>query len=465
MRYILFWVAALLTATQVLAQQTPIYSQYYMNPYLYNPAAAGDAGTQAHFLYRKQWVNIEGSPETHALTIDGKMDGQPIGLGLTFYNDVSNVLSRSSIGLTSSYSFKLAPDHKLSYGMTFQLLQNRINFDRVVAEDMNDPNLLSRIDQKSVFELSAGLLYRWKQLKIGIAADQLLQNEISYEDASMFRSLNYNLVRHYITTLSHDFRVNENFRVEPIVVIRAAQGLPSQYDGSIVGKYRDVLWSAVGYRHEIGWAFSAGFDVQQIRLGYTYEIPTSDLDQIGGATHELVLGWRFSKGGTAGRGGSSLPSTSGSYQQANTAESQELDELRYKNEKLSQQLEESRDRHEAQESEINKLKERVVSYEGELKELIAQATRELNNAQNAKYYVIISAFKTLEYTKRAQSLLRKEKGLITKVIQNETGSFYLIYTNEYDSLTEALSEAKQLDDGDLNEIIVGNPWVYMKENE
>lgn len=463
MKYLAVGILCILS-TGLFAQQTPIYSQYYMNPYLYNPAAAGDNGTQAYFLYRKQWVNIDGSPETHAFTIDGKLENQPIGLGLTFFNDESNVISRSSFGLSSAYSLKLTEDQSLAFGMTLQGIQHRVNFDKIIAEDVTDPNLLNSIDQKTAFELSAGLLYKWRRLKFGFAADQLLQNQISYEDASNFRTLNYNLVRHYISNISYDFEINDDFGVEPLLVTRIVQGLPSQFDANVIGKYKDILWTGIGYRHNLGWTFSAGFNLQQqMRFGYTYEIPSSDLDQIGGTTHEFVLGWRFSRGSGSSRPTGNQPLTpSRGY---NDSQSQQMDELRYKNEKLAQELEESRDRHEAQENELNKLRDRVNSYEGELSELIAKSTEELDETPYAKYYVIISAFKTLEYTKKAQNLILQESGIRTRVIQNDTGSFYLIYSSEFDDLKTALEEAKRLDDGSLDEVIVGNPWVYQKDTD
>ncbi len=52
-----------------LGQQVPVFSQHFVNPYLYNPAFAGIDGAFSVFLtYRDQWVGIEGSPVTANLS-------------------------------------------------------------------------------------------------------------------------------------------------------------------------------------------------------------------------------------------------------------------------------------------------------------------------------------------------------------------------------------------------------------
>ncbi|MEM9858676.1 MAG: PorP/SprF family type IX secretion system membrane protein [Bacteroidota bacterium] len=289
-----FIVFVLLSLDRASAQQTPVYSQYFVNPYVLNPATAGENGIQAFFHYRNQWVKIEGSPETYVFTLDGKLKNHPVGLGITFLNDATNVIDRTNLGISSSYFLRFSQDHHLSFGMTFKLIQNKIDFTRIVAADFSDPNLLSSIDQSPVVDASAGLRYTWNDLKLGIVVDQLLQNEITYEDAVTFSNLNFSLVRHYTVTLNYNVALNEKFSVEPIFINRVAQGLPSQYDAGLIGKYKNVLWLGSAYRHQIGWSYSFGLNaLDNLSVGYTYEISSTGLPEIGGATHELVVGWRF----------------------------------------------------------------------------------------------------------------------------------------------------------------------------
>ena len=50
------------------SQQPQVYNQFFMNPYIYNPAYAGVEGHAAIFvMYRDQWTQIESAPKiSHA---------------------------------------------------------------------------------------------------------------------------------------------------------------------------------------------------------------------------------------------------------------------------------------------------------------------------------------------------------------------------------------------------------------
>ena len=52
-------VALMMAGCFARAQQTPLYNQYFLNPYLYNPATVGlGEEAKAYFLYRRQWIDI-----------------------------------------------------------------------------------------------------------------------------------------------------------------------------------------------------------------------------------------------------------------------------------------------------------------------------------------------------------------------------------------------------------------------
>ena len=51
------------------SQQLPQYSQYMMNKFLINPAVAGSEGyTAFNLTAREQWIGLENSPRTFALS-------------------------------------------------------------------------------------------------------------------------------------------------------------------------------------------------------------------------------------------------------------------------------------------------------------------------------------------------------------------------------------------------------------
>ena len=64
------------------AQQPIIFNQFYMNPYLYNPAYAGVEGHSVFYgLYQQQWSGINGAPTTMHGSFHAPLPG---GIGIGF---------------------------------------------------------------------------------------------------------------------------------------------------------------------------------------------------------------------------------------------------------------------------------------------------------------------------------------------------------------------------------------------
>ncbi|OYZ47229.1 MAG: hypothetical protein B7Y15_14910, partial [Bacteroidetes bacterium 24-39-8] len=71
-------------ATPVFAQQlNPSETQFFINPYLANPALAGMKPQEIviNSAYRSQWDKVPGSPKTIAFTADYRSPNN-VGLGL-----------------------------------------------------------------------------------------------------------------------------------------------------------------------------------------------------------------------------------------------------------------------------------------------------------------------------------------------------------------------------------------------
>src|SRR5678816_4479249 len=96
---ILMFVLLLGTARQFAhAQQTPVFSQYYFNELVINPAYAG-AHVQLSLtsMYRNQWVNFPGSPRTFSFTGHTSVYGGKMGLGLLVNTDKIGSYSNDNV--------------------------------------------------------------------------------------------------------------------------------------------------------------------------------------------------------------------------------------------------------------------------------------------------------------------------------------------------------------------------------
>src|ERR1041384_3018238 len=88
------------------SQPTPVYSQYYFNELIINPAYAGShVQFSATSMYRNQWVNFPGSPKTYLFSAHSSFLKDKMGLGMMI--NVDNIGSYSNKMLYFSYAYFL----------------------------------------------------------------------------------------------------------------------------------------------------------------------------------------------------------------------------------------------------------------------------------------------------------------------------------------------------------------------
>src|SRR5205809_8132935 len=70
------------------AQQYPVFSQYYFNELVINPAFAGShVQLSMNATYRSQWVNFPGAPKTFSFSGHSSLFNGKIGVGLLVNSD------------------------------------------------------------------------------------------------------------------------------------------------------------------------------------------------------------------------------------------------------------------------------------------------------------------------------------------------------------------------------------------
>lgn len=454
---------------QVSGQQTPIYNLYFKNPFLYNPAYAGDGPTtQAFLTYRNQWVGIPEAPETQAFTIDGPVK-ENVGLGFAFVNDTDNIIGRT--GATLNYSYKLAftDEERLAFGLAGGITQNRIYFDRINANDDTDPTLLRAMDNRTSIDGSFGVVYQRKQLGASFAAHQLFANSLKFENSSQFRSVNFKLIRHYIATIQYDFNLKPDvLDLRPILLVRSAQGLAPQVELTTLLHYRKDQWLGLSYRHESSFIASVGTNFyERFSVGYSYEIPTSQFVRYNGGSHEFMIGYRFLSR-------SSSPAQATDYQSTNydqlSQQNQEqyelIDQLNQRNERLEDNIEESQQVIGEQNEEIQRLRGMVEGNREARDKMIRDESVDLEGGSTEEgaysdYYVVVGAFRRLENAKLFQQIIQREISLKSSVVPGN--NWFLIYTLSTKDQQTAITEINRIRSMETKGLIIGNPWFYGKK--
>lgn len=273
------------------AQQDPQFSQNMFNKLFVNPASAGASGAYCgSLLYRSQWAGYDpsGQPKTGVLSLDGPVKFLHGGLGLNILSDQLGF--EKTIGVKLAYSFHLnvGESGKLGIGLDAGYMQKSVDGKKYKPNDPNDPFVPTQTVKGSVLpDLGAGIYYAGRRLYAGISASHLTEGEI---DLTVTK---YNLARHIYGTLGYRFDITPTIGLTPSVFVKN-DGATTQVDGNLMAMFNDKFWLGASYRLEDAIVVMAGFNVLNgLRIGYSYDITSSQLKNYSDGSHEVTLGYCF----------------------------------------------------------------------------------------------------------------------------------------------------------------------------
>lgn len=316
----------LLTCTIVLAQQRPYYTQYIMNNYIINPAVAGiENYWDVKASHRMQWVGLQDAPVTTYLTIHGPLkksdyeresatsfhasgsnprgeaywqdytSAEPHhGIGFTILNDRTGPLNRFASYGTYSYHLGISPTTSLSMGVSvgitsMSLDASKLNFGSTTTVDpaVGSSGVISRIKP----DVSAGIWLYSKDYFLGLAAQQIIPQQIAFSDNTVYVQ-NGKLLPHLFLSAGYRIQVSDDFSLLPSALVRYISPLPVGFDFNAKLQYQDLLWAGASYRYQDGFAAMVGVNLNKgINIGYSYDIQTSNLNTVSRGTHEILIGF------------------------------------------------------------------------------------------------------------------------------------------------------------------------------
>src|SRR5688500_13602883 len=92
----------------IKGQDQANFTQFYLNPYILNPSFAGiDGKTSVSFIYRRQWMNIDGGPSIANFSLHTPINAKA-STGLSVTNDSRGLLNNTSLLLSFGYNIPVA---------------------------------------------------------------------------------------------------------------------------------------------------------------------------------------------------------------------------------------------------------------------------------------------------------------------------------------------------------------------
>lgn len=296
----------------VKAQQRAQFSQYMVNNYVLNPALGGTEDfVDVKAGFRSQWLGFEGAPVTYYLsahtpigrehgTGHGHHRGEHKGwhgVGAYLYNDITGPTSRSG-GLASySYNMPINKFIRMSLGVFGGFQQFKIDGNSFLLLDQDDA-VLNGVRTTFVPDAMIGTWVYAKYWYVGLAAHQILQNKLDFEDVG---SINHNgtdiskLNNHYFVNGGLNVPVGYDFSVVPSFMVKVVTPAPVSVDLNCKMSYKKGLyWGGISYRSLDSFALLAGTTIRyKIGISYSYDLTTSELRKYNTGSHEIVISYKI----------------------------------------------------------------------------------------------------------------------------------------------------------------------------
>jgi len=284
-RTLLVLLLLLAGACDLKAQQYPQFSQYMYNGLIINPAYAGSKDyLSLTGVYRKQWADFPGAPETETFTAHGPLSQGKMGLGLVFINDKTSEASKH-MDISAAYAFHIETGSgTFSLGVQGGIAQYSTDLSKLRVYDLNDN--VAGLNESEIFPIaSAGLYYYTDKFYAGFSVPQLLTNSPKAAPS---------LVNHFFLTSGIVLGSGDNFKLKPSFLLKMTSTSPLSYDINLNAFFGKVIGIGVSYRAEDAIVGLVELQLTpNLRLGYSYDMVQSAIKDFAPASHEIMLGYDF----------------------------------------------------------------------------------------------------------------------------------------------------------------------------
>ncbi|SFU42493.1 type IX secretion system membrane protein, PorP/SprF family [Pustulibacterium marinum] len=286
----------LLFGFTVKAQQDPQYTQYMYNMSVVNPAYATDDPDVIKLggLYRAQWVGFEGAPTTQSFFIHNTFPNN-VEMGLSIVNDdIGNVVSETNVYADFAYVLRFSEKLKLSLGLKAGATFYDANFTGFQFSDDAPDNAFAENISRTMPNVGTGFFLFGENFYFGLSAPNLLKSHhIENQDGIAYQAVED---IHYFATGGYVFQLNEDVKLKPAFMLKAAYDAPVSLDITSNVLFHDVFEVGVGYRWDDAVSGLFNFRISPtVRVGYAYDYTLTNLSKYASGSHEVMVLFDISK--------------------------------------------------------------------------------------------------------------------------------------------------------------------------
>jgi type IX secretion system PorP/SprF family membrane protein len=275
MKRFIIVLSAILTSITILAQQTPLSENYFMDKYSLSPSYAGNFNPRYLIMgYRSDWSGIDGGPKTLRISYNDSFM-EKSGYGGKIVYDKAGIFSQLYIIGSYSYNLQINNDHHIMFGLSAGIYKNRLN----LLDYYNDPNytidpaLINQdIKSKLKFMSDFSAVWTWKGVEAGFMFSNISFGDASYKDVD----LKYNPLANFQFHATYLYNINEDWDVAPLVIVRGGKFIKSQFELASQVVYLKKFRGSLVFRDPgiLGFGIGANID-KGLKIAYNFNFATN----------------------------------------------------------------------------------------------------------------------------------------------------------------------------------------------
>jgi type IX secretion system PorP/SprF family membrane protein len=271
------------------AQLEPVFTQYFFNELVINPAYAGaHVQFSATSSFRNQWINFPGSPQTFSFSAHSSFYKGKVGLGMLVNLDRIGSYSNKYIAIPYAYKIKFAKS-TLSFGLQSTMYIIAADFSGVNFK-YDDPSFVPINKMRPNF--GAGVFYSKRDFFVGVSVPYLLNTSFQENGelgGVIQQKRNYFIRSGFIQKLDPKGTV----KINPNILIRNQEGQPLSVDLNAGFIFNDVLNVGASYRSgNTLISFISMKLSEKLYFNYSFDLARPELASFASGTHEFMINFR-----------------------------------------------------------------------------------------------------------------------------------------------------------------------------
>ena len=296
----IIWALVIMLSGFAANAQDSQFSQFYSNPISLNPALAGTSQSYRVIAsHRHQWVKSLGFV-TSAFSLDAPLGSGNTGWGMQVVRDseAGGILNTTSASGSFSHRINVSKKSQLGLGLKVGMYQKALNLDGLTFEDQLDKRhgivngTNEQIENSNVVnaDLSLGLLYFSENFIAGVSVNHINSPKEEFVmDSENELNIKYTVHMGGFIPVGN-FRSTQEQVLSPNIIYER-QGTFNYLNLGMYYSSESIMLGA-WYRLNDAVIASVGININDFRVGYSYDISVSD-HSVNGNSHEFTATYQF----------------------------------------------------------------------------------------------------------------------------------------------------------------------------